>query len=61
MIMEDKIVIERNGIRHTLVYDGDGDYCDYGCTLTDICEKCDICLCRVMGCVGAHFELEVTK
>lgn len=57
----DKIVIERNGVRHALVSDSDLEYCDDGCSLLDLCVKRDICLCRIMGCVNGHFEIEKVK
>lgn len=54
----DKIVIERNGVRHRLV-DSDGQFFDCElCSLNDVCKVVDICLCNVFRYNNCHFEIE---
>ena len=57
----DKIVIERNGVRHQLVEDQPlGVFCE-GCSLNDICYIKGINLCAVFGQSFCHFEIEPPK
>lgn len=54
----DKIVIERNGVRHQLVEDEPLIvYCEY-CSLNDICGTKGVSLCAILGDSYRHFEIE---
>ena len=54
----DKIVIERNGVRHRLVADRPlGILCE-GCSMNDICLPNNANLCGVLGNLDCHFEIE---
>lgn len=56
--MMDKIVIERNGVRHRLVEDkGKFFFCEL-CSLNDLCVDGGICLCNVFANDYCHFEIE---
>lgn len=56
--MMDKIVIERNGVRHQLVK-SDSQYfeCEL-CSLNDVCKYGNVCLCNCFNCDNSHFEVE---
>lgn len=54
----DKIVIERNGVRHQLLEDNGEFVCCETCSLNDICWEGDICLCNVFRYDHCHFEIE---
>lgn len=57
----EKIVIERNGVRHQLVKDYPQKvYCE-GCSLNDICYIKQLNLCAVLGNSDCHFEIEPPK
>lgn len=57
----DKIVIERNGVRHQLVEDQpQSAFCE-NCSLNDICYIKGINLCAVFGQSFCHFEIEPKK
>lgn len=54
----EKIVIERNGVRHQLVKDTPQKmYCE-NCSLKDICYAKHLDLCAVLGNGYCHFEIE---
>lgn len=55
----DKIVIERNGVRHQLVKDKViGNFCE-SCSLKDFCYGKRIDLCAAVADYSYHFEIEV--
>lgn len=54
----DKIVIERNGVRHQLVEDEPQQIWCEDCSLNDICYIKGINLCAVFGQSFCHFEIE---
>lgn len=54
----DKIVIERNGVRHQLVEDEPQQFWCEDCSLNDICYITGINLCDVFGQSFCHFEIE---
>ena len=57
----EKIVIERNGVRHQLVKDYPQKvYCEC-CSLNDICYIKQLTLCAVLGNSDCHFEIEPPK
>lgn len=54
----DKIVIERNGVRHQLVKDDpQSGYCE-NCSLNDIYYIKQLNLCVILGHSDCHFEIE---
>lgn len=54
----DKIVIERNGVRHQLVKDDPiTGFCEK-CSLNDICYRKQLNLCAILGHSYCHFEIE---
>ena len=54
----DKIVIERNGVRHQLVEDEPQQIWCEDCSLNNICYIKGIYLCAVLGNIDCHFEIE---
>lgn len=57
----EKIVIERNGVRHQLVEDEPQQIWCEDCSLKDICYIKGINLCAVFGQSFCHFEIEPPK
>lgn len=54
----EKIVIERNGVRHQLVEDEPQQIWCEDCSLNDICYIKGVNLCAVFGQSFCHFEIE---
>ena len=57
----DRIVIERNGVRHLLTNDGGRAYECSQCSLNDICRDRLVSLCMVFVSEFSHFEVETEK